>query len=42
MGKLKIPIHEATILLLHKNVEVETNFIFLGGAELLKLEMMDM
>jgi hypothetical protein len=42
MGKLKIPIHEATILLLHKNVKVETNFIFLGGAELLKLEMMDM
>jgi hypothetical protein len=39
MGKLKIPIREAPILLLHKNIEVRANFTFfveiageIGGA----------
>jgi hypothetical protein len=41
MGKLKIPICEASILLLHKNIEVGTNFTFSGEAELVKLRMFD-
>jgi hypothetical protein len=36
MGKLKILIREASILLLHKNIEVGTNFTFYGKDELVK------
>jgi hypothetical protein len=39
MGKLKIPICEAPILLLHENIEVGVNFTFFGEAELVKLGM---
>jgi hypothetical protein len=34
-------IHEATILLVHENSEVGTNFIFFGEAELAKLMVID-
>jgi uncharacterized protein YfcZ (UPF0381/DUF406 family) len=39
MGKPKIPIDEAPILLLHKNIEVEANFTFFCEAELVNLEV---
>jgi hypothetical protein len=39
MGKLKIPIREAPILLLHKNIEVGVNFTFFGEAEMVKLRV---
>jgi hypothetical protein len=47
MGKFKIPIREAPILLLHKNIKVGGNLSwgatshFFGKAELVKLEVFD-
>jgi hypothetical protein len=41
MGKFKISIREAPILLLHKNIEIGANFTFFGEVELVKLEVFD-
>jgi hypothetical protein len=41
MGKLKIPIRGAPILLLHKNIEVGANFTFFGETKLVKSVVFD-
>jgi hypothetical protein len=41
MGKLKITIHEAPILLLYKNIEIGANFTLFNETETVKLGAFD-